>query len=85
MKKTLLVLLATMSLGACTDGQWGKLHAYGGSAKITCYSGGKLIYQGTSTGKIRSEESSDGYYFVDKADHRLKEVSGNCVIDYIQY
>jgi len=69
----------------CTDATRGKLFAYGGKASIKCYSGAKLIYEGRSTGKVSSSEQSDGYYFVDAADGKLKEVSGNCIITYIEY
>lgn len=44
-----------------------------------------MIYEGESTGKVSSELSSDGYFFVDKKDGKLKEVSGNCVIEYSEY
>lgn len=63
----------------------GKLSAYGGSANVRCYSAEKLIYEGDSTGKVTSSSSSDGYYFVDRKDNKLKEVSGNCVITYNSY
>ncbi len=72
-------------LAGCTDGQLGKLSALGGSANVKCYSASLLIYEGSSTGKVSSSESSDGYYFVDKSDNKLKEVSGNCVITYQNY
>ena len=83
---TLIVIVAAiafvLSFAGCSDAAWGKLGAYGDSAHITCYSGGKLIYDGESTGKVISESSSDGYFFKDKKDGKLKEVSGNCVIAY---
>jgi hypothetical protein len=67
---------------SCTDAGCSKLSSLGDRAKISCYSGGKLIYEGESTGKVSSERNSDGYYFKDAEDGRLKEVSGNCVIVY---
>jgi hypothetical protein len=73
------LLLAILSV-SCSDGFMGKLDSYGASRSITCYSGGKLIYSGESTGKIQSEANSDGYYFVEKGTKKLVEVSGNCVI-----
>ena len=79
---TLMLVLALTMLTGCTDAFMGKFASLGNSATIECYSGGVLIYKGASTGKVSSEESSDGYYFVDKAVGRLKEVSGDCVIDY---
>lgn len=57
--------------------------AYGQEASITCYSGGQKIYDGVSTSKIkRASTGADGYYFRDKATGRLREVSGDCNIDY---
>lgn len=87
MKKIIILTLITLGLltTGCTDAQIGKLSAYGGSAKIKCFSAEKLIFEGISTGKVTSESSSDGYFFVDSADNKLKEVSGNCVIEYLNY
>lgn len=78
-------LVISLFLTGCTDATIGKLSAYGGSANIKCYSAEKLIFEGTSTGKVTSESSSDGYFFVDAKDNKLKEVSGNCVIEYQSY
>ncbi len=50
-------------------------------ANITCYSGGKIIYEGKTTTKPESEQGSDGYYFQDKDG--IMEVSGDCVVRYI--
>lgn len=82
LSSTIILLLL---LTGCTDAARGKLSAYGGSATIKCYSGTSLIYEGESTGKVKSSTESDGYYFVDKADNLLKEVSGNCIITYNTY
>lgn len=81
MKKLILAAIIVMLIG-CTDAQRGKLTALGSSASVKCYSGGKLIYEGESTGKVSSEENSDGYYFVDKDTEETLEVSGNCIINY---
>lgn len=83
--KRVFIISAVLILSACTDARWGKISAYGGSATVKCYSAEKLIYEGESTGKVSSSESSDGYYFIDKSDGKLKEVSGNCVITYNIY
>lgn len=78
--KYLLLLLVVCS---CTDAKMAKLSNLGSSAEIKCYSGGNIIYHGKSTGKVSSEERSDGYYFRDKETGGLKEVSGDCIINYI--
>lgn len=88
MKKLLIpttLLAAALTLAGCTDGLMGKLSAYNGSATIECYSAEKLIYTGKSTGKIASEANSDGYFFIDRSNGKLTEVSGNCVIIYASY
>ena len=84
MKKGLLLvaLAAVMLTAGCTDAERSKMFNLGGSASVDCYSGTLLIYSGRSTGKVISEANSDGYAFRDKADGELKEVSGNCIINY---
>lgn len=82
MKSLILVGLLALSTTACTDAGVAKITSLGDSATIQCYSAEKLIFSSESTGKVRSEADSDGYYFVDKADGKLKEVSGNCIITY---
>ena len=77
---SLIIGLAMFS--GCTDAQLGKIGALGDSAKVECWSGGKMIYSGVSSGKISSESNSDGYNFVDKETDKFMEVSGNCVITY---
>jgi len=62
-----------MGLMGCTD-------AFVAKVRVTCYSGGKLIFDSCSTGKVASEANSDGYYFNENTSGKLIEVSGNCVI-----
>ena len=69
-------------MSSCTDAGWGKWDALGSTASIKCYSGGIVIYEGRSTGKVRGESNSDGYNFIDAKTKKLMEVSGNCVIKY---
>jgi hypothetical protein len=77
MKKLPLLLLLLTS--GCTDATWSKVTQYGGSQHIKCYSGGVLIYEGDSTGKVVSEQGSDGYYFEDATTHEVVEISADCV------
>jgi len=80
MKKFLII--TAILLSGCTSAQRGKIMSIGSSAHVVCYSGGVVIYDGYSTGKVSNESDSDGYYFVDKKDGVTKEVSGNCIISY---
>lgn len=79
MRKILVLVLLCCG---CTDADRGKIFNLGNSAHIRCYSGTTLIYDGQSSGKVRSEGNSDGYFFKDRATGKLMEVSGNCVIEY---
>lgn len=76
------VLAAAFTMAGCTDASWGKLTAYGDNANVQCYSGGTLIFDSVSTGKVISEANSDGYYFKDKKTGKMMEVSGDCIITY---
>ena len=78
----MIVLLINIVFMACTDAQMAKFGGLGNEAKVKCWSGGQVIYEGMSTGKVQSEANSDGYFFKDKASGKLMEVSGDCVITY---
>lgn len=71
---TLLLLLA------CTDTYKAKWKSVGEAGHITCYSGGQVIYDGDSTGRVNTVVNSDGWEFMDAKTNRLVRVSGDCVI-----
>ena len=68
------------SISSCTSAERSKLGGFGSDHSIKCFSGGTLIYEAVSNGKVLSENSSDGYYFTEKDSGQLMEVSGDCVI-----
>ncbi len=70
-------LVAMLALASCTRADSTKVFSYGQKREVLQYSGGKLIYAGISSGKISSEDGSDGYYFVDDCTGKLEEVSGD--------
>jgi hypothetical protein len=83
MRKILAVwILAylTLMLVGCTDAKLKQLTTLGSPGEIKCYSGGKEIYTGKSTGKIATEQGSDGWYFQEAGTNQLVRVSGDCVI-----
>lgn len=65
---------------SCSDGRMAQFASLGNPGDIVCYSGGKEIYKGRSTGKISTEEGSDGWYFKEEGSGNLIRVSGDCVI-----
>ena len=84
MKTTTKILIGALffTLAGCTDAERSRWGSYGSSATVQCFSGGTVIYDGKSTGKVLSESGSDGYFFRDQKDNRLKEVSGDCIVTY---
>lgn len=57
-------LLLLFVIVGCTDAEWSKYTTLGTRAEIVCKSGGKITFHGISTGKVLSENNSDGYYAV---------------------
>jgi len=80
-RKIVLLACALLVLG-CTDAERAKLGGLGNKATVDCYSGGKLIYHGRSTGKVSPEDGGAGYFLKDSARGKLVEVSGQCIVEY---
>lgn len=72
-------LLWALLIVGCTDAEWSKVMQYGSSQIVKCYSGGQLIYDGKSTGKVINEDQSDGYSFEEKGTGKLVEISADCI------
>jgi len=74
------LLIAILFLVSCTDTEKASLWAYGSAGTITCYSGGKVILEARSTGRIQTVHNSDGWEFKDAETGHFVRVSGACVI-----
>jgi hypothetical protein len=74
----LLTIMATMV--SCTDAEKSKLGGYGDTFTVKVL-GPDTIITYHSTGKVISEDKSDGYYFTNAANGKLVEVSGNIIIE----
>ena len=85
MKKILPILLLSVLLFAgCTDaGYSNAIGSLGSEHKVTLYSGGKTVGEWYSTGKVLTEERSDGYIFRDKKTKRLMRISGTAAIEQL--
>ena len=73
-------ILTLILLSACSDTGRARFNALGSSAHVVCYSGGEVIYDGYSKGRVYSPENSDGWSFKDKDSGMLIEVSGDCIL-----
>lgn len=83
MKKLIALSLLAAPLMGCTDAGQAKLFSLGNKFKIVMYSGGKPVKEWTSTGKVLSEASGSGYYFMDSATGKLVRVNGDVAIERI--
>lgn len=82
MKKISFILcLSVLLLASCTDARKAKIGGFSDEFSVELVNcEGEVYREYTSTGKVLSEESSDGYYFKDKKSGKLIEVTGNLII-----
>ena len=81
MKKFAMITIVVLSIANCREATKAQWSALGSDGHIKCYSGGQLIYEGISNGKISTENQSDGWFFKDKKSGGLIRVSGDCLIE----
>lgn len=74
------LLLISLFFTGCSNANYAAMSAWGKRHDVKCYSGGVVIYDGYTTGKVENESGSDGYYFQDSGTGKFVTVSGNCVI-----
>jgi hypothetical protein len=82
MKSLLIAAALALAVTGCTDTQAAHWGALGQGGRATCFSGGKVIADDYSTGKIGNASNSDGYEFKSATTRRLEQFSGDCVVDY---
>ena len=75
-----LLILSIAVLAGCTDAGMAHFSQLGDQAKVECFSGGQVIYSGTSTGKIESNQSEDGLYFKEKESGKFVRLYADCVV-----
>lgn len=82
MKKLLLASLAALALpiAACTDASVEQLTNYGEEAKVVCFSGGQVIFDDMSTGRVQASDSGAGLYFRSKTSGRYVRTYADCII-----
>ena len=81
-----LILLSFMILFtiSCSDAKKAKIKGRGSEFRIEMLNcDGAVARTWISRGKARSEQNSDGYYFMDKSTGLLVEVAGDIIITQI--
>jgi uncharacterized protein YceK len=77
MKNILVLIIAVVTLSGCSA-SLSRMSM--GNSKVEMYSGGQLVKTWTSSGRVLSEEGSDGWYFTDSTTNKVVIVSGDIVI-----
>jgi hypothetical protein len=77
--KSIALMFSIALLAGCTDATVANLSQYGDEAKVQCFSGGQVVYSGTSTGKIQASEAGVGVYFREKESGKFVRLYADCV------
>ena len=75
-----LIVLAALMVAGCTDSQRKNITTLGSTAHIQLYSGGKLVGEWDSTGKVTTVSQSDGWEFVDQKTGKFLRIAGDIII-----
>ena len=68
---------------SCSGADSAKFFSNASKHKIQLYSGGVMVREWVSTGRVQNEKNSDGYYFKDLTTGKLVCVSGDVVITIV--
>lgn len=80
MKKILIALALTVAVAGCTDAEMADLGSYGSQAEVKCWSGGQVIFDEETTGKVSESSSGAGLYFRSKATGKFVHTYADCVV-----
>ena len=84
MKKLILLSFILFFTFSCSDAKKAKIKGRGSEFRIEMLNcDGTVARSWISTGKVQSGQSSEGYYFMDKATGLLVEVTGSIIISQI--
>lgn len=78
------LLLVTLILTGCSDASKASFRAIGQKHRVTLFSGGQKVGEWVTSGMVKNEEHSDGYYFNDDRTNRLISVSGTVLIEVVE-
>ncbi|MGJ8515290.1 hypothetical protein R84865_002238 [Carnimonas sp. R-84865] len=80
MKKLFITALAILLISGCTDAKRARLLSYGSAANVSCYSGGRLVLDDLSTGRVISDESGSGVYYESANTGKFVHTYADCII-----
>lgn len=74
-----ILFLAFSALAGCTDAERSRIMSYGDTAKITCYSGGRVVFEDYSTGKVL-QSPSGGLIYESKTTGKHARAYADCIM-----
>ena len=85
MKNKLFISFLILVFNSCTDAKKAKFGGFGSKFQIEMLNcDGSVARTWISSGKVSSEQNSDGYYFMEEGTDNLIEVTGRLVITKLQ-
>lgn len=78
--RTLFLLASILAITGCTDATRAHYGQFNDPSHIQCFSGGKVIYDGHSTGIVESNQGEDGVYFKERESGKFVRLYADCVI-----
>jgi len=84
MKKIILTAVLMAALTGCTRSQMANATSLGKDHNVKQYSGGVLIGEWNSSGKVTTIKDSDGWEFVDRDTKVFMRVSGTTTVTVLK-
>lgn len=78
------IAVALLALVSCTDAKCASRASVGSPMRVKLYSGGELVGEWTSTGKVESGEHGTRFAFKDKETGAYVRVMGNVSVEEIK-
>ena len=76
-----MVLILALLFTGCTDAEREAYTSYNHPFRVTMWGQNGPVKEWISTGRVISEENSDGWYFKDSATNNFVRVSGNVSVE----
>lgn len=86
MRKILIaasLALAVASISGCTDAERASMFALGDPAEVKCYSGGQVIHEDISTGKVQPIDG-DGFTYKSQKSGKLVRAFADCILTTVK-
>ena len=79
MKKITVILVMMLGAAGCTDAERASIGAYGEKSDIACYSGGQVIFEDVSTGKV-AQLDGDGITYKSAKTGKYVRAFADCIV-----